>query len=240
MENINVWQSDFSPCQYSDKLLNKVILLNHKLIKPIDINEVTKAIYYAKKYHGSQMRQSGEPYYSHPVEVAYIISDYLPITDIIVSSLLHDCIEDTSLTKSMISSIFNETIARQVMDLTRIKEDGRKISSAEMMEILYKEKKYDVALIKIFDRIDNLQTLYVKSPTKARKIIEETITHILTLAMQLNIPNIQQKIIELCFKNINQPLPKQWQKMVEDKFHFPETISQNVVTQIYNQYLQGS
>jgi (p)ppGpp synthase/HD superfamily hydrolase len=67
MEDVNCWQSKFTPCQYSDKLLNKLSLLNKQVKYPVDISEITKAIYYARKDHGSQMRNSGELYYSHPI-----------------------------------------------------------------------------------------------------------------------------------------------------------------------------
>ncbi|UCM92303.1 HD domain-containing protein [Candidatus Tisiphia endosymbiont of Melanophora roralis] len=150
MDDISCWQSKFQSCYYSDRLLDKLLKLNNRVNRPIDIDEVTKAIYYARKYHAEQMRQSGEPYYSHPIEVAYLLVEYAADnaknyfrTDLTVTSILHDCLEDTKLTKSMIASIFGELIAGQVDDLTRIKPN-RKISSAEMVELLYKEKKYDV------------------------------------------------------------------------------------------------
>jgi (p)ppGpp synthase/HD superfamily hydrolase len=111
------------------------------------------------------MRQSGEPYYSHPIEVAYILAQYTALeisrlfrTDMIVTALLHDTIEDTQLTKKMIVYIFGEQVANQVEDLTRVKPHG-KISSAETLDLLIQQKKYDVALIKIFDQIHNLETV---------------------------------------------------------------------------------
>ena len=79
---------------YSNRLLSKLLLLNAKAQEPIDISEIKKAIYYAKKYHGIQMRQSGEPYYSHPIEVAYQIADYKFTTDVLVTSILHDTLID--------------------------------------------------------------------------------------------------------------------------------------------------
>ncbi len=141
--------------------------MNEEVNRPIDINEVKKAIYYAKKYHGSQMRQSGEPYYSHPLEVAYMISDYLFRTDIIVTSILHDTIEDTELTEKMIAYIFGKQVASQVEDLSRNKPHG-KISSAETLDILLQQEKYDVALIKLFDRTHNIQTLETKSSPRQK------------------------------------------------------------------------
>ncbi|WP_341750313.1 HD domain-containing protein [Candidatus Tisiphia endosymbiont of Sialis lutaria] len=202
-EEINYWNnSKYAPCQYATRLLDKLRKMNEEVNRPIDINKVKKAIYYAKKYHGSQMRQSGEPYYSHPIEVAYMISDYLYRTDIIVTSILHDTIEDTKLTKKMIAYIFGEQVASQVEDLSRNKPHG-KISSAETLNILLQQKKYDVALIKLFDRTHNIQTLETKSPEKAKKIIIETLSRFMSLSMYFNTPTIEQNFAELCSKVIH-------------------------------------
>ncbi|WP_342268011.1 HD domain-containing protein [Candidatus Tisiphia endosymbiont of Empis tessellata] len=202
-EKINYWNnSKYAPCQYATRLLDKLRKMNEEVNRPIDINEVKKAIYYAKKYHGSQMRQSGEPYYSHPIEVAYMISDYLYRTDIIVTSILHDTIEDTKLTKKMIAYIFGEQVASQVEDLSRNKPHG-KISSAETLDILLQQEKYDVALIKLFDRTHNIQTLETKSPEKAKKIIIETLSRFMSLSMYFNTPTIEQNFAELCSKVIH-------------------------------------
>ncbi|WP_341761114.1 HD domain-containing protein [Candidatus Tisiphia endosymbiont of Thecophora atra] len=208
MEDIDNWQIKFKSCEYSAKLLSKLILLNEKVTNPVNIREIIKAIYYAKKYHGSQMRQSGEPYYSHPIEVAYMFASYtaqavqqLFNTNMIVTSLLHDTVEDTTLTEEMIAQIFDSTIASQVEDLTRVKPYG-KISSKETLDLLIQQEKYDVALIKIFDRIHNLQTLGAKSPEKALKIVNETTGYFLTLCIRLEIPTAEQQLINLCYKNL--------------------------------------
>lgn len=199
MEDLNTWQKKFEECCYAKKLLDKVTYLNGiTKASSVDMEEVKKAIYYARKYHSSQMRQSGEPYYSHPIEVAYMISDYLFRTDVIVTSILHDTIEDTDLTKKTIAEIFSVQIANQVYDLTRIKENGVKITSAEMVEILYKEKKDDVLLIKLFDRLHNMQTIGVKSPEKMRKIQLETLSTFLLLSTYLGSIKIEQDLLMLC------------------------------------------
>ncbi|WP_341756411.1 MULTISPECIES: HD domain-containing protein [unclassified Candidatus Tisiphia] len=181
--------------------------------RTIDIDMVKKGIYYAKKYHGSQIRQSGEPYYSHPIEVAYMVAEYTALelpkyfrNDMIITSLLHDTLEDTDLSEKLISMVFGEQIARQVVDLTRIKPYG-KISSQEVLDLLFQQKKFDVAFIKIFDRIHNLQTISVKSPEKAKKIIKETIEYFIILCAYLEVPAAEQKLITLCYQNFsaNQP-----------------------------------
>jgi (p)ppGpp synthase/HD superfamily hydrolase len=202
MEDVNnYWDnSKYQYCAYAERLLNELILLNKKVKQPIDMYEVKKGIYYAKKYHGSQMRQSGEPYYSHPIEVAYMLAQYTALeipkyfrTDMIVTALLHDTIEDTKLTEKMIAYIFGSHVASQVEDLTRVKPSG-KISSAEMVEMLYKEKKHDVLLVKLFDRLHNIQTVSAKSPEKAKKIIEETLRYFVVLAEYLGLPSVSKLI----------------------------------------------
>jgi len=203
MEKNNSWITKYENCLYSDRLITKLISLNEKTKNKINILEIKKAIYYAKKYHGTQKRDSGEPYYSHPLEVAYMVSDYLFRTDIIITSILHDTIEDTSLTFEMIQSEFGLLVASQVADLSRIKVAGGKISSAEMVKFLWLQKKYDLLLVKLFDRLHNIQTIGVKSPEKIHKIIEETISAFLVLAVYLNITDAEKEIIQLCSKYVN-------------------------------------
>lgn len=204
MEEVRDWEKDFEVCIYAKKLLEKIVHLNNVVkVPPVDIVEVRKAIYYARKYHGSQMRQSGEPFYSHPLEVAYMVSNYLFRTDVIVVSILHDTIEDTALTQEMISQEFGAKVANQVMDLTRIKEGGIKISSAEMVEILYKEKKHDVLLIKLFDRLHNIQTISAKSPEKIKKIVNETKIHFFLFGKYLAISQLINEIEILSIKYSN-------------------------------------
>lgn len=202
MEDSNNWQDKFEACSHAKKLLNKVIALNKIVTTPsVDIDAVKKAIYYARKYHGRQMRQSGEPYYSHPIEVACMVADYLFRTDIIVISVLHDTIEDTELTKEKIAVLFGKKISKQVMDLTRVKEYG-KITSTEMVKILYKEKKHDMLLVKLFDRLHNMQTISAKSPDKIRKIKKETLDEFIILAAYLDLPSVKYNLINLLSKPV--------------------------------------
>ncbi|APZ30004.1 HD domain-containing protein [Rickettsia conorii] len=204
MKKIEGYQTNFEICIYAKKLLDKVIYLNSVVkVPPVSVLEVKKAIYYAKKYHGSQMRRSGEPFYSHPIEVACMVADYLFRTDIIVTSILHDTIEDTELTKEKIAVLFGEKISNQVMDLTRVKEYN-KITSAEIVEILYKEKKHDVLLIKLFDRLHNMQTIGAKSPEKIKKIVDETLISFIVLMPYLGISSLEKHFYRLCLNATHQ------------------------------------
>ncbi|WP_341749683.1 HD domain-containing protein [Candidatus Tisiphia endosymbiont of Sialis lutaria] len=237
MEDIHNWQSKFESCEYAERLLNKLTQLNQQVKQPIDIDKVKKGIYYAKKYHGSQMRQSGGPYYSHPIEVAYMVAQHTALempqyfrTDMIITSLLHDTIEDTALTKTMIDSIFGSQVANQVEDLTRVKVD-RKISAAETVELLWLQKKYDVLIIKLFDRIHNVQTIGVKSPEKIKKIIEETLSRFMSLSIYLGTPKVEQILARLCFKNMQRQNDHQ---TLHDNFRLSSLVSQSKTSQIHN------
>lgn len=183
-----------SNCIYAKRLIDKLVRFNkrvrHQGKSLVDVKQVKKAIYYAKKYHNGQFRHSGEPYYSHPIEVAYMVSDYLFRTDVIVTSILHDTIEDTELTKEEIVEAFGWQVANQVMDLTRIRDDGSKISSAAIVRDLRSSNKDDILLIKLFDRLDNIRTLYYKPNLKIKKTIRETMEDFIPAASELRLTSI--------------------------------------------------
>lgn len=209
MEDVSCWLAKFKECSYSSRLLTKLLLLNKTFANQIDITEIKKAIYYAKKYHGEQKRQSGEPYYSHPIEVAFMIADYAVVehkcyfrTDLFVSAILHDTIEDTELTKEIIENIFGAIVASQVESLTRIKVHG-KISSEELVGSLSLQENKDVLMIKMFDRLHNVQTIGAKSPEKIQKIINETIRVFLWLSVYLEMPQIKNILIKYCYTHLH-------------------------------------
>jgi len=197
--------------------------------------EIKKAIYYAKKYHNFQMRQSGEPYYSHPLEVAYNIADYIFETNILVTSILHDTIEDTVLTKEMIDCIFGSVIAEQVEALTRIKIN-EKISAGELVDLLFKQEREDLLLIKYFDRLHNMQTISAKSYEKISKTVEETFKKFISLSIYLeaSLPKLlktNEDLLNLCCQQllIKQPYlsPYCVMKISEDTFQLPFLTVQN-------------
>jgi (p)ppGpp synthase/HD superfamily hydrolase len=193
------WELTLKNCHYSNRLLSKISDLEKTSDTLIDLKMIKKAIYYAKKYHGTQIRQTGEPYYSHPIEVAYMVCDYLFETDAIIVSLLHDTLEDTLLTRDMLEKAFGSSMAQQVVDLTRIKPTG-KITSAEVVKQLWIEKKYKLILVKLFDRLHNMQTIFAKSPEKQQKIVTETLQYFLALSEILEIPHLTEVLYNACYE----------------------------------------
>ena len=176
------------PCQYSVRLIDKLKSLDTKNV--LDFDLINKAIYWAKKYHGDQKRKSGEPYYSHPLEVAYMISDYKLKTDVIVASILHDIVEDTEVTVEMIQGTFGQRIAEMVDRLTRDRPDGTKLSVEEILENAYKHKDKEVLLIKFIDRLHNMETLDSMSDSKKQKIALETATVIIPFSEDVNLEKL--------------------------------------------------
>lgn len=231
MEDLHCWQEKLEPCCYSERLINKITSLNKKHGDQVDINQINKAIFYCKKYHANQKRLSGEPYYSHPLEVTFMVADYIFNTDILVTSVLHDTIEDTPLTKQMIATLFNFNIANQVEALTRIKVD-RKITILELIQTLLSLKNYyDLLVVKYFDRIHNMQTIAAKLPNKIAKTAEETFKIFLVINIYLSSKNpdflsYEKQLAGLCYRymNLKQQLPLGSETIFEDNFLLPSPI----------------
>ncbi|KJV70113.1 HD domain-containing protein [Orientia tsutsugamushi] len=182
---------------YSESLLNKLFETNVRFNTEIDLDKVEKAIFYAQKYHGQQKRDTVELYYTHPLEVAHMVSDHSFKTDTIITAILHDTSEDTRLTKERISYEFGNNITEQVSDLTRIK-DNKKISSREMIQTFYRQNKTELLLIKLFDRFHNIQTVSIKPYEKRQEIILETQQEFIPLAEYLKLPEIAIELNKYC------------------------------------------
>ena len=223
MNDLFCWELKFKSCSYSESLLNKIVLQNETSNNKVDILQIKKAIYYAKKYHGSQKRLSGEPYYSHPLAVAELVAPHYFKTDILVTSILHDTIEDTELTKDLIEYIFDANIASKVYDLTRVKID-QKISSAKMIQLLYISKKYDLLLVKMFDRLHNMRTINYMLSKKIKKIKLETLEFFIIITMYFGLTELEMEFKRLTSnqQNIKLNLIEQsYHNFSEDYFYFP-------------------
>ncbi len=220
------------PCKYSIRLIEKLKSLDTQNV--LDFELINKAVYWARKYHGDQKRKSGEPYYSHPLEVAYMVSEYKLNTDVIVASILHDIIEDTEVNAKMIHNAFGQRIAEMVDRLTRDRLNRSKLSVQEIINNAYYKKDNEVLLIKLFDRLHNVQTIGSMSTEKTKKITDETLKKFITLSIYLGekvsgILEIENKLIELCYQNIPvKQLQVQNQEMVfEDNFQLSSPNFQN-------------
>jgi guanosine-3',5'-bis(diphosphate) 3'-pyrophosphohydrolase len=226
-----------APCQYSVRLIQKLKSLDTKNV--LDFDLINKAIYWAKKYHGDQKRKSGEAYYTHPLEVAYMISDYNLKTDVIAASILHDIIEDTEVTVGMIIDNFSWRIAEMVDRLTRDRPDGSKLSVEHIINNAYHLKDKEVLLIKLFDRFHNIQTIESMSIEKTKQIITETIKQFITLSIFLGEMELEILIAENITRVCRQTLSTKqdlihYQERIKDNFLLPSLVSQSKISRIHN------
>ena len=161
-------------CKYSDTFLSKINKLNKD---SKDVNFIKKGLAFAKHYHSGQFRKSGEPYYSHPIIVATMVAEYIFKEDLIIAALLHDTIEDTTLTLSEIEHEFNPRIAQIVDRLTKKIDPltGKKMSAGECLLKALELKDTETIIIKGFDRWHNIITSDFMSDEKQKKILHETI-----------------------------------------------------------------
>ncbi|MBU0993591.1 MAG: bifunctional (p)ppGpp synthetase/guanosine-3',5'-bis(diphosphate) 3'-pyrophosphohydrolase [Proteobacteria bacterium] len=181
-----------------------------------DLDIVERAYIFSARVHDGQVRLSGEPYLSHPLEVAYILSDMMLDVESVAAGLLHDVIEDTHSTEDEIKSIFGPSVCHIVSGVTKLSKltfhtaQAREAESIRKM-ILAMADDIRVILIKLADRIHNMRTLqYHKKQEKQIKIAQETFDIYVPLAARLGIYWIKNELENIAFKYI---LPDEFEKI---------------------------
>ncbi|MEO3998633.1 bifunctional (p)ppGpp synthetase/guanosine-3',5'-bis(diphosphate) 3'-pyrophosphohydrolase [Mesorhizobium sp. CAU 1732] len=175
-----------------------------------DVNEalLNKAYVYAMQKHGHQKRASGDPYFSHPLEVAAILTDMHMDEATIAVALLHDTIEDTSATRAEIDTLFGPDMGKLVEGLTKLKKLDLVSKKAEQAENLRKlllaiSDDVRVLLVKLADRLHNMRTLDHMRPEKRLRIAEETMDIYAPLAGRMGMQDMREELEELAFRYIN-------------------------------------
>ena len=175
-----------------------------------DTNEdlLNRAYVYAMKAHGAQTRASGDPYFSHPLEVAAILTDLKLDDATIVAALLHDTIEDTEATRAEIDQIFGHEIGALVEGLTKLKRlelVSREAKQAENLRKLLLAIADDVRvlLIKLADRLHNMRTLEFVPSASRRRIAEETLDIYAPLAGRMGMQEMREELEDLSFRTLD-------------------------------------
>jgi GTP diphosphokinase / guanosine-3',5'-bis(diphosphate) 3'-diphosphatase len=182
-------------------LVEKVLSYNPRANEAL----LNRAYVYAMKAHGQQKRASGDPYFSHPLEVASILTNLKLDDETIATALLHDTIEDTQTTKDEIERLFGSNIASLVDGLTKIEKlnlVSKKTQQAENFRKLLIAISSDVRvlLVKLADRLHNMRTLEHMKPDKRRLIAQETMDIYAPLAGRMGIQEIRDELEELSFR----------------------------------------
>lgn len=195
---------------------------------------VRKAVEFAVKYHGSQKRASGDPYYYHPLQVAEIIAEMRLDSDSIVTAILHDTIEDTDLTFQEIEQHFSPEVAKLVdgvTKLTKIEFKPDNVRQAENFRKLLLAMSNDirVLLIKLADRLHNMRTIdFISKPEKRERIALETMEIYAPLAERIGIQKIKIELQDICFRVLNPEI----RESILNRFKSIESGKENFVKRI--------
>ena len=168
---------------------------------------LNRAYVYAMKAHGEQKRASGDPYFSHPLEVAAILTDLKLDDATIAAALLHDTIEDTPTTRAEIDQVFGPDIGHLVEGLTKLKRLDLVTKEAKQAENLRKlllaiADDVRVLLVKFADRLHNMRTLEHMPPEGRKRIAEETLEIYAPLAGRMGMHGLREELEDLSFRQL--------------------------------------
>src|SRR5512136_1152561 len=198
--------------------LNDILEKVHRYLPDADAALIEKAYVYSAKVHQGQIRLSGEPYLSHPLEVAAILADMKMDLASIASGFLHDTVEDTYATTEDIAQNFGPEIAALVDGLTKISKmtlTTREEQQAENFRkmLLAMAKDIRIVIIKLADRLHNMRTLDPLPPENQIKIAQETLDIYAPLASRLGIDRIKTELEDLAFRYLH---PDEYRTLARD------------------------
>jgi len=191
------------------------VLRQYELIEKVrsydpDADEalINRAYVFSMKAHGAQVRASGDPYFSHPIEVAGILTDLKLDDETIVTAILHDTIEDTVATPEQIEKLFGANVARLVDGVTKLSKIEAQSENERAAENLRKfllalSDDIRVLLVKLADRLHNMRTLHhIGSEEKRRRIAKETMDIYAPLAERIGMYEIMNEMQGLAFREL--------------------------------------
>ena len=174
-----------------------------------DEDALNRAYVFAMRAHGNQKRESGDPYFSHPLEVARILTDYRLDTNSIITALLHDTIEDTDATSEEIEEQFGVEVAQLVDGVTKLTQIELQSEESDQAEnfrklVLAMSEDIRVLLVKLADRLHNMRTLhFIGNREKRRRIALETMEIYAPLAERIGMQEFKNELEDLSFAELN-------------------------------------
>ncbi len=191
-----------------DDLINQASSYLHK---KSNIDVIIKAYEVAKKQHEGQFRKSNDPYIQHPLEVAYMLSEYHAGPNTIAAGLLHDVLEDTEITYDKMVELFGEDITSIVDGVTKISKlkymtQEKVLAKTHQKILIAMAKDIRVILVKLVDRVHNMRTLEFQPVEKQKKIARETIDLYAPLAHRLGMYRIKAELEDLSLRYLDPEL----------------------------------
>ena len=202
-----------------------------------DIDLISKAYTYALNAHEGQVRKSGDPYISHPVEVAYILAELEQDASCICAGLLHDVVEDTPITGEDLALEFGDNIRQLVEGVTKLGKiyfDSKEEQQAENFRKMFiaMAKDIRVVIIKLADRLHNMKTLKHLSPEKRGIIARETRDIFAPLAHRLGMWSVKWELEDLCFYHLQYEDFQEIKKLVASRREERERYVDQFITRI--------
>lgn len=177
-------------------------------LKPQDVEHIRSAIEFSRIAHEGQMRHSGDPYVTHPIAVARILTPLHLDVQAIIAALLHDVIEDTPVTAAQVAEKFGTPVAELVEGLSKLdkiqfetREDAQAENFRKMLLAMARDVR--VILIKLADRLHNMRTLGAMAQEKCERIARETMDIYAPIANRLGLNNIHHELQDLSFKHLH-------------------------------------
>lgn len=201
-----------------------------------DEDALNRAYVFAMKKHGAQLRTSGDPYYSHPIEVAGILTKFKLDSASIIAGLLHDTVEDTDTTVEEVRELFGEQVASLVDGLTKLAMIEQKSGSSKQAEnfrklLLAMSDDIRVLLIKLADRLHNMRTLHYCPPEKRQRIAKETLDIYAPLAERIGMQEVKDELEEIAFAELH----KEAHDSIVARLNFLREQGSNIVPKIISQ-----
>jgi len=206
----------------AEKLLESLLEKCRKNLSKCNEEIIRKAFFMALEAHRNDRRQSGEPYFYHPYAVAVILANHIPLDDIsIAAALLHDVVEDTSISLNHISKEFGEELAEIIDGVTKISgyfqgQDVQKFENYRKL-LLSLVKDLRVIIVKFADRLHNMRTINAVNPDKQKRIAKETLEIYAPLAHRFGLWQIKWELEDLSFKVLNPEAYKELSKKITNK-----------------------
>lgn len=203
-----------------------------------DLSMVEKAYIVARDAHKDQKRKSGEPYIIHPVAVAIILAELEMDKETIVAGLLHDVVEDTTMTLEELEREFNLEIALLVDGVTKLTQLNYSADKVELQAenlrkmFLAMAKDIRVIIIKLADRLHNLRTLQYMKPEKQREKARETMDIYSPIAQRLGISKIKIELDDLSLKYLKPQVYKDLVDQIEQKKTSRDKFIQDIVDEV--------
>lgn len=201
-----------------------------------DEDALNRAYVFAMKKHGGQLRTSGDPYYSHPIEVAGILTKFKLDSASIIAGLLHDTVEDTDTTVEEVRELFGDQVASLVDGLTKLAMIEQKSGSSKQAEnfrklLLAMSDDIRVLLIKLADRLHNMRTLHFCPPEKRQRIARETLDIYAPLAERIGMQEVKDELEEIAFAELH----KEAHDSIIARLNFLREQGSNIVPKIIAQ-----